>query len=389
MIGLTVDMKILLLGSDGYLGWALALRLASRGHEVIGVDNLFTREVVDRSGSGSALPILSPEEREAIVRKDGLNYTFVRGDITTPGLVKDLVDKHRPDVVVDFAEQRSAPFSMSSEDAETHTVVNNLVGTLRVIHAIKGKDIHFLKMGTMGEYGTPKFKIPDSPFVEAEIGGVKDLILFPRWGQSTYHMSKIFDTYLILLHNQISDLTVTDIMQGPVYGTRTKEIKDEKYFTRLDFDGTWGTVVNRFCVEAVLGLPLTVYGKGGQTRGFISLEDSVTAVTLLLERPPSRGEYRVANQFSEVRSVMEIAEMVREEAGDLSIPVEISHLENPRPEKESHTYDVEIKTLPSLGFTPVLDLRGGIKETIKELLPYRERLRRYEDVIRPRVRWRR
>ncbi|MCI2414223.1 MAG: NAD-dependent epimerase/dehydratase family protein [Candidatus Aramenus sp.] len=384
-------MKVLILGVDGYLGWPLALRLGARGHEVIGIDNLSTRKFSEEVGADSAFPLPNPEDRVKEAKRHlGIDINFYVRDVNDYDFLKEVLRRHKPDVVVHFAEQRSAPFSMRDYKHAVYTLENNLSSTIKLVYAIKEVDptIHILKMGTMGEYGTPNFDIPESPFVEVEIKGKRDKIIFPRWGGSVYHWSKIFDTDLLLYFNSLFGITVTDIMQGPVYGTRTQEIVNESLRTRFDFDETWGTVVNRFCVEAILGLPLTPYGKGGQTRGFISLEDSMEALRLLIEHPPKQGEYRVVHQFAEIYSVRKIAEIVKEAAESLGIETRIQNVENPRVEAEEHYYNPEIKVLPSLGFYPKKNLKDEAKAMIEDLLPYKERLNRFKHVIMPKTKWR-
>lgn len=355
------------------------------------MDNLSTRKAVEEIGSDSAFPLPAPEERVNAVKKYlDADIKFYKGDITDKEKLKEVIKESKPDVIVDFAEQRSAPYSMKDLDHAIYTINNNLDGTLNLIYLVKEIDpsIHILKMGTMGEYGTPNFDIPESAFIEAIINGKKDKIFTPRWGGSIYHFSKIFDSYLLAYFNQLFGLTITDIMQGPVYGSRIPEIVNESLRTRFDFDEVWGTVVNRFCVEAVLGLPLTPYGKGGQTRGFISLEDSVEALRLLIENPPKQGEYRVVNQFMEIHSVNEIAQIVKEAGEELGLHVEIKHVENPRVEAEEHYYNPERRILESLGFTPKRFMREEVKNIIEDLLPYKERLERFKDVIMPKTKWR-
>ncbi len=383
-------MRVIVFGGDGYLGWPLSLRLAARGHDVLIVDNLFTRRAVVEVGSDSAFPIPSPDKRVENAKKEaGVNVSFQVGDVRDYDFVEETIRDFSPDAVVDFAEQRSAPYSMVDVYHSLHTVENNVKGTINMIYAISkvNPEIHFLKMGTMGEYGTPSYPILESPEVEVEIKGKKDKIMFPKKGGSYYHWSKVFDTYLI--YWSLKDLgilsRVTDIMQGPVYGTRTQEIYSEGVRTRFDFDEVWGTVVNRFCVEAVLGIPLTPYGKGEQKRGFLSLEDSMRALTALLENPPEG--YRVVNQIHEVYSVNQIADMVRKAGEQLGMEVRIEHVKNPRVEAEQHEYDVESKVLPSLGANPVKRMEEEVKLMIEDLLPYKERLSRFKASIMPRTDW--
>ena len=384
-------MKVLILGIDGYLGWPLALRLGKRGHEVIGIDNLSTRRFSEEVGADSAFPLPKPEDRVKAAKKHlDINIDFYVGDVTDYNFLKEIIKRHKPDAIVHFAEQRSAPYSMKDRDHAVYTVINNEVSTLNLVYAVKEIDptIHILKMGTMGEYGTPNFDIPESIYVEAIVNGKKDKIIVPRKAGSVYHWTKVHDTDFLLFFKELWGLTVTDIMQGPVYGTRTQEIIDESLRTRFDFDETWGTVVNRFCVQAILGIPLTVYGKGGQTRGFLSLEDSMEALALLLEHPPKQGEYRVVNQFTEIYSVKQIAEMVKKAGEELGLNVQIGPLPNPRVEAEDHYYNPERKVLPSLGFYPKKNLREEVKNMIKDLLPYKERLERFKSAILPRTTWR-
>ncbi len=385
-------MRTLIAGVDGYLGWALALRLLSKGHEVIGVDNFYTRKAVKEVGSDSALPIGSFHQRVRGLPKDKFSkIAFYNVDVTDYKRLKKVISKYKPDSIVDFAEQRSAPYSMRSRSTAAYTLSNNIVGTLNFIYAIKeiNKKIHFLKMGTMGEYGTPNFDIPESTFVEATINGKSDRIITPKNAGSWYHWSKVYDTDNLIFANKVWGLTMTDIMQGPVYGTRTNDITSEALFTRFDFDETWGTVLNRYCVEAVLGVPLTPYGSGGQTRAFLSLEDSVTALSLLLENPPPDGGYRTVNQFTETYSVMELAKLVRDKASSLGLNVEIKSIDNPRVEAEKHYYNPERKVLPALGLKgPTKNLKDEVEIMIKDLLPYKSRLEKHKDVIAPKTNWR-
>ncbi|ASI13617.1 nucleoside-diphosphate-sugar epimerase [Candidatus Mancarchaeum acidiphilum] len=385
-------MKIMILGIDGYIGWALGLRLIANGHDVIGVDNFYTRKAVREVGSDSALPLPSMETRIKEAKKVfGKEIQFYNLDIKNFAKISELIKRYKPDAIVDFAEQRSAPYSMVDAEHAIYTMHNNIEGTINVLYAIKqfSPDTHLVKMGTMGEYGTPKFDIPESAFVNTSINGKEDLITVPKWGGSWYHWSKVHDTNDILFANKIWGITATDIMQGPVYGTRTKEIVNKKLFTRLDFDGVWGTVINRYCVEAILGMPLTPYGKGGQTRAFLSLEDSVESLKRLIENPPNKGEYRVVNQFTEIYTVMELANEVKAIAEKLGINAEIKPIENPRVEAEQHYYNPERNVLPKLGILkPSRTLPDEVYAILSDLKNYRKRLEKYRDVLMPKVKWR-
>ncbi len=383
-------MKALILGIDGHLGWALALRLAANGHEVSGIDNLVTRKASREVGSDSAFPLPAPEERVKAAKEElGVDIDFIEGDVTDRRLLERVIEEKKPDVVVHFAEQRSAPYSMIDVEHANYTIQNNLVSTINLIYILKQKlpNAHLVKMGTMGEFGTPNFDIPEAPFVKAIVNGKEDNIFTPRWAGSVYHFSKVFDSYLLAYFNKIFGLTITDIMQGPVYGTKTKEISSGRLRTRFDFDEVWGTVVNRFCVEAVLGIPLTPYGQGGQTRGFIALEDSIRALSLLIEKPPEQGAYRSVNQFMEIYSVNQIAEMVKKAGEKLGMEISIEHVENPRVEAEKHYYNPEKKVLPLLGFHPEKNLASELEIMLNDLLPYKERLRQFSNVIMPKTYW--
>jgi len=384
-------MKVIVLGADGYLGWPLSLRLAAEGHQVVGVDNLVTRKSVQSVGSDTAIPIGSMEQRlKAAKDIHGFHIGFHQGDITNYEFLRRVLKQEKPDSVVHFAEQRSAPFSMINAEHASYTMSNNIVGTINLIYSIMEVNpaIAMVKMGTMGEFGTPNFDIPESAFIETEINGRKDRITTPKFAGSWYHWTKVHDTNNILYANKVWRITATDIMQGPVYGTRTREITDERLHTRFDFDEVWGTVVNRFCVQSVLGMPLTAYGKGTQVRGYLSLEDSVTALSLLVNNPPPRGEYRVANQFVELLSINQIAEIVKESAKKLGIQVEISHVENPRVEADSHYYNPERKVLPALGFRPKLKMADLAGQLISDLVPCKTHMERFKNSIMPRTKWR-
>ncbi len=383
-------MRVLILGVDGYIGWPLALRLIQRGHEVYGADSFFTRRRVREVGSDSLIPIKSMQERiEHLKKRFSSTVNFFRGDVSNASFIYRLVEEIRPDAVVHLAEQRSAPYSMIDLKHATVTMEKNIISTLNLIYAAKDirPDMHILKLGTMGEYGTPNVEIPEG-FFEVEYRGRKDVLPFPRNASSWYHWSKVHDSNNLMFANRVWGLSVTDVMQGVVYGTRTADIQDRSEFTRFDIDEVWGTALNRFCAQAVGGLPITPYGKGGQTRGFLSLEDSITCLTIGLEKPPERGEYRVLNQFDQYYSINELALTVREVyAKEFGGNAEIMHVDNPRVEKEEHFYKPVSEKLRKMGYRPSGDLKHDLKTILTDVERYRERVDKLKKVIMPRTQW--
>jgi UDP-sulfoquinovose synthase len=384
-------MKILIAGSDGYLGWPLGLHLAERGHQVTGVDSLFRRRWVLEIGSDSATPILDADGRSAAwERRFRTPHDFVCGSLTDWELASRLVRDRRPDAIVHLAENPSAPWSMidAAHAADTH--VNNLVGTLNLLHAMRdfAPDCHLLKLGTMGEYGTPNVDIPEG-FFEIDYRGRHDRLPFPRQAGSWYHQTKVHDSNNIAMACRIWGLRSTDVMQGVVFGTRIDAMgSDDELLSRFDFDHCFGTALNRFCALAVIGQPLTVYGKGGQTRGFLPLRDSIQCLTLALENPPAKGEYRVFNQFEEVYRVADLAGMVRR-VGERSfgLSVEVRHVENPRKEAEEHYYHPDHRPLLDLGYVPTHDIEKEIELSMSDLLRCRERIASHSEVLLPDIRW--
>ncbi len=385
-------MKVIIFGADGYLGWPLALRLAAEGNKVIGIDNMATRRLVAEVGSDSALPILNMKDRVKAAKEiSGYDMEFIEGDVTNYEFVYSAIKESAPDTIVHFAEQRTAPYSMIDVHHANYTMVNNITGTINLIYAMRdiNPDIHLVKLGTMGEFGTPKFDIPEDAYVETEINGKRDRITVPKFAGSWYHWTKVHDTNNLLFANKLWGIRTTDVMQGPVYGTRTKEIIDERLHTRFDFDGVFGTVVNRYTAQAIAGIPLTPYGKGTQVRAFLSLEDSMRALDLLIKNPPERGAYRAVNQFMETLSMNEIAQTVSEAAKKLGINTTIQNVENPRVEAEQHHYNPERKILPSLGMSEIQETMDVVVgRMLKDLIPYKKRILEHKDVIMPRTFWR-
>jgi len=380
-------MNILVLGGDGYLGWPTALHLAALGHRITVVDNLVRREYDAEMGVGSLVPIFTLNERVAKWQDVSGDQVGVRmGDLTDAAFVYSVVAECEPDAIVHFGEQRSAPYSMIDREHAVYTQVNNVVGTLNVLYAIAevNPEIHLVKLGTMGEYGYPNIDIEEG-FIEITHHGRTDVLPYPKQPGSFYHLSKVHDSANIMFACRVWGLRSTDLNQGIVYGQSTQETDlDPVLATRFDYDGVFGTVLNRFCVQAVMGHPLTVYGAGGQTRGMLNIRDTLACVTLALENPPAPGEFRVFNQFTESFSVRDMATMVQQASVK---PVEIAEgLENPRVEHEEHYFHATNTKLLDLGLEPHL----LTKSVIADMLTLIERHRDRVDVaaIAPTVRWR-
>jgi UDP-sulfoquinovose synthase len=378
-------------GIDGYLGWTLAQHLRARGHEIAGVDNGARRRWVAEMGSVSAIPIASPEERRAAFaehfREPGLAWSDA--DLRDVDEVRRVVRAFGPDAVVQLGECPSAPYSMMDLEHAIDVQVNNIVGTFSLLGAIRESrpDAHLLKLGTMGEYGTPNVPIPEG-FFEVEYRGRRDTLPFPRQAGSWYHWSKVHGSNNVMFACHVWGLRATDVMQGVVFGTYTDEPPaDPRLRTRLDFDQAFGTAINRFCCEAAIGHPLTPFGAGHQRRGFLPLRDSMQCLTLALENPPAPGEYRVFNQLQEVYDVTELAEIVRDGAADLGLDVEIRNVDNPRLEAEEHYYEPDHQRLLELGYVPTTDIAAEVRRVIEDLLPHRERIAEHQDVLLPDVHW--
>lgn len=383
-------MRVIICGVDGYLGWSLAQYLTVRGHEVAGCDNYLRRDWVAETGSQSASPIVRMTERlEAFRRRFGRNLMFRRGNIVDYNFVWNLVREFEPDAIVHLAEQPSAPYSMIDVQHAVFTHTNNLVGTLNLVHAVRDvrPTAHLVKLGTMGEYGTPKVDIPEG-FFEIEYRGRKDRLPFPKQAGSWYHQTKVHDSNNIMMACRIWGLRSTDIMQGVVFGTRIDEMgDDEKLLTRFDFDHCFGTAINRFCAMSVVGHPITPYGKGHQRPGFLPLRDSMQCLTIAIENPPEKGDYRVFNQFEEVYDLTQLALMVQKVAQGNGLDVEVRNTENPRFEMEEHYYAPDHRHLLDLGYQPTHDVETEVDLMIKDLIRWRSRIEARSDALLPNIRW--
>ncbi|HYM51835.1 MAG TPA: NAD-dependent epimerase/dehydratase family protein [Candidatus Limnocylindrales bacterium] len=346
---------VVVLGGDGYLGWPTALHLSRLGHIVIAVDSLVRRHWDRECGTRSLIPIRSMPERVRLWQAlTGHQIVWHRADLRNARAVAELVREYQPDAVVHFAEQRSAPFSIVDLAHAAMTQINNVVGTLNLLFALRdfAPAAHLIKLGTMGEYGTPNIDIEEG-FITIHHNGRSDRLPFPMQPGSFYHLSKLHDSHNIQFACRVWGLRATDLHQGVVYGASTQELDlDPRLSTRFDYDAIWGTVLNRFCVQAALGLPLTVYGKGGQTRGFLDIRDTVACIRLALENPSDAGEYRVFNQFTEQFSVAHLAERVQAARRARDLTTAITHLPNPRVEREEHYYSARHQKLIDLGLQP-------------------------------------
>lgn len=383
-------MRVFITGIDGYLGWPLALYLTARGHEVAGADCYLRRDWVAEMGSRSATPIPRMTDRgNAYTGRFKRGLRFYRGDLTDYSFVWNILRSFKPDAIVHLGEMPSAPYSMIDIEHMIFTHKNNLYGTLNLIYAMHDvcPDAHLVKLGTMGEYGTPEVDIPEGEF-RIEYRGKTDVLPFPKQPGSFYHLTKVHDSNNINFACKTWGLKSTDIMQGVVYGIHIPEMKEDYLLlTRFDFDAVFGTAINRFCAQAVAGLPITPYGKGLQKRGFLPLRDSMQCLTLAIENPPCAGEYRVFNQFEEVYGLNELAERVQLVAKEMGLDSEIRRLENPRKEKEDHYYNPDHKKLLDLGYEPTTDMYEELKITISILMKYIDRIKSREHVLIPDIRW--
>jgi UDP-sulfoquinovose synthase len=382
-------MRILILGGDGYCGWPTALHFSYRGHEVAIVDN-FVRRLWDHEIGGMTLTDIAPlsERLRSWKRLTGKSIESFIGDVCDYEFLSSVFKTFEPETVVHFAEQRSAPYSMIDRQHAVFTQVNNVVGTLNVLFAVKEfqPDCHLVKLGTMGEYGTPNIDIEEG-FIKIQHNGREDVLPFPKQPGSFYHLSKVHDSHNIAFCCKIWGVRATDLNQGVVYGTVTNEVAlDQSLVNRLDYDEVFGTALNRFCVQAAIDHPITVYGRGGQTRGFLDIRDTVRCVELACLHPAQRGEFRVFNQFTEQFSVLQLARMVEAAGKKLGINVTIDHLPDPRVEAEEHYYNAKHTKLSDLGLKPHLLSESLLDSLLNIAIEYRERID--ASLLLPRINWR-
>ncbi len=382
-------MRICVLGGDGYCGWATALHLSRMGHVVSIVDNFLRRQWDHEIGAQTLTPIRPLPERLRVWQDlTGETIESYCGDVTDYEFLASVLESFRPDAVIHFAEQRAAPYSMIDRKHAVFTQVNNVVGTLNLLFAVHElrPDCHVIKLGTMGEYGTPNIDIEEG-YIRVEHNGRSDVLPFPKQPGSFYHLSKVHDSHNMMFACKIWGLRATDLNQGVVYGTMTDEVAlDEALINRFDYDEIFGTVLNRFCVQAAAGHPLTVYGKGGQTRGFLDIRDTVRCIELACLNPANPGECRVFNQFTEQFSVLDLARMVQTAAKDMGLPVEIDHLPDPRVESEEHYYNAKHSKLVDLGLRPHKLSESLLDSLMNIAMKYQDRIDR--SLFLPQVEWR-
>ncbi|GEK57533.1 NAD-dependent dehydratase [Marinococcus halophilus] len=381
-------MKIIVAGGDGFCGWPTALYLSKQGHDVSIIDSMVRRKIDEELHSNSITPIASLEDRVAKWKElTGKEIRTYEGDLQHYDFLQQVMEQEKPEAFVHFAEQRSAPYSMIDREHAVYTQVNNVVGNLNVLYAIKemAPDCHLIKLGTMGEYGTPNIPIEEG-YLEVEHKGRKDRLPFPKQPGSFYHLSKVHDSHNIMFACRVWGIRATDLNQGIVYGLDTNETNMDPVLTnRLDYDGVFGTALNRFIIQSAIGRNLTVYGKGGQTRGFLNLEDTVRCVEIAAEKPAEPGEFRVFNQFTEEFSVLELAERVKKVAEEEGYQVDVDHLENPRVELEEHFLEAVNTNLLDLGLEPHFLTDDVIRHILKAVIEHKERV--IEGNVLPSVSW--
>jgi UDP-sulfoquinovose synthase len=383
-------MRILILGGDGYLGWPTSMHFSRRGHEVHSLDDYLRRRAHAEAGTDSLTPILGSLLARAEAWRDvtGLEIGVTEGDLLDWEVVERVFREFQPEAIVHYGEMPSAPYSMIDREHAAFTQTNNVIGTLNVLFAMAelAPDGHLVKLGTMGEYGTPNIDIEEG-FITIHHKGRSDTLPFPKMPGSLYHLSKVHDSHNIQFACRVWGLRSTDLNQGVVYGIETDETRlDPRLATRFDYDEVFGTALNRFCLQAVIGHPLTVYGKGGQTRGYLNVVDTLRCVELAMLNPPELGEYRVFNQFTEQFSILDLARQVHDAGSAYGLPVDVRHLDNPRVESEDHYYNPAHTKLLDLGLEPHLLSETLIESMFSAIERHKDRV--ILDHIMPSTRWR-
>jgi UDP-sulfoquinovose synthase len=383
---------VLILGGDGYLGWPTAMYFSARGYEVTVVDNQFRRHVCDDIDVSMLYSVPNLIERANIWhKKTGFEIKVVLGDLADPEIMRSLFKENLtyqwainkkysgiPDTVIHYAEQPSAPYSLMNYKTANYTLSNNLLVTNNLIFAVRdfSPETHIIKLGTMGEYGTPNIDIEEG-WLDIAHNGRSDKFLYPRQASSLYHTTKIMDTDLIWFAVRMWDLRITDLMQGPVYGMETEESAlDDRLKTFFNYDEIFGTILNRFIAQAVTGYPLTVYGQGGQTRGYLNILDTLQCMHITEQKPAVLGELRIYNQITETFSVNQLAELTKSVGDKLGFNVQIKNLENPRKEKEEHYYNPKYQGLQEMGVIPHYLTEEMMARMFKVVAKYKTNIRK-------------
>jgi UDP-sulfoquinovose synthase len=383
-------MRILILGGDGYLGWPTAMHFSVRGHEVHVVDDYLRRRAHREQGTDSLVPIADslPDRAAAWREITGYQIGVTEGDLTDWSVVAGVFTSFEPEAIVHYGEMPSAPYSQISREHAVFTQYNNVINTLNVLFAMRdfAPEAHLVKLGTMGEYGTPNIDIEEG-FIDIQHNGRSDRLPFPKRPGSLYHCSKVHDSTNIYWACRAWGLRSTDLNQGVVYGIETEETKlDDRLATRFDYDELFGTALNRFCLQAVIGHPLTVYGKGGQTRGYLNIVDTLECVELATLNAPPMGEFRVFNQFTEQFTINELAELVERSGREYGLDVRVDHVENPRVEDEEHYYNARHTALLDLGLKPHYLSETLIESMFTRIEQHKDRV--ITQAIMPKTRWR-
>ena len=378
-------MTVLLTGADGYMGWPTALRLADRLDErIICVDNFARREWIAESGSVSATRIEEPRERFDSVE----NLSLIEGDLADRDFVIQLLDTYEPETVLHAAAQPSAPYSSINGERALYTQQNNVAMTLNLLHGLDEcglDDTHFIETTTTGVYGAPEFPIPEGG-VEVDRQGGSDELPFPNMGGSWYHVTKSFDAANMRLADSEFEFPISEIRTAIVYGTETEETQAHESPTRFDFDYYFGTVVNRFCAQAVAGYPITVYGKGEQRKPMVSLEDTVESLVRLVEEGHSGDDgIDIYNQVTRPVAIVELAETIAEVGEEFDLDAEVKHYENPRNEDEEHKMEMDNDEFLALVGGQRQTLEEGIRDVLGSLVDERDRIAAHEDRFLPGV----
>lgn len=383
-------MRVLILGGDGYLGWPTAMYFSKRGHTVAVVDNFTRRTMHLERGTDSLTPIRSLQTRvEAWREVSGCAVEMFVGDIKDWYFISRVIRDFQPETIVHYGEIPSAPYSMIDVHHAVRVHENNVNGTLNVLWAMHefAPESHLVKLGTMGEYGTPNVDIPEGYFT-IDYNGRTDTLPFPKQPGSFYHLTKVHDSNNIMFACKIWGLRATDLNQGVVYGIETDEANlDDRLLTRFDYDESFGTALNRFCVQAVAGIPLTLFGRGQQTRGYLNIRDTLQCIELSTLNPPAPGKMRVFNQWVEQFSVTDLARHVKKAAREVGIDVTIAHYRNPRVEAEEHFYNPDHTGLFELGLQPRYLSDSLVESVIRRVVQYQDRI--VKDSIVPRIYWKR